>query len=293
MTTMPVPRVARPELRVSGLGFPEGPVVLPDGRIAFVDLRHQSVRTHDGQTTTVLANVPGSPNGMRLGPDGALYIANNGGIAPETLEVLWRADPEITGRIQRLTLTGEMTDYAVGLPGPAPRRPNDLNFDEDGGLLFTDPTNWEVLPDERAYQVGHVCRVGSDGGVVVLAEVPGFPNGLGLGPDGALYVAQSIYQRILRFPWQGDQLGAPSVWCRLPDTVNPDGILWQGDRLFVAGSVGDEIDLVGPDGQVLSRLATGTLSDPTNLCVRDGALWVTLGLPGQLVSISLDQFESS
>jgi sugar lactone lactonase YvrE len=291
MTMMPNLRLARLERHVEGLGFPEGPVALQDGRLAFVDLLHHNVRLHDGRDTVVLADVPGSPNGMRLGSDGALYIANNGGIAPLSLQTLWHADPEINGRIQRLTLDGALTDYAVDLPGPAPRRPNDLAFDPDGRLLFTDPTNWEVLPDEDAYQVGHLCRVETNGAVTVLAEVPGFPNGLALGPDGALYVGQSIYHRVLRFDWHGDQLGDPSVWCQLPGTVGPDGIAWHEGRLIVAGSVGDEIDLVGLDGSVLSRLGMGEGSDPTNLCVHERALWVTLGLPGQLVSMDLEQFE--
>jgi hypothetical protein len=38
---------------------------------------------------------------------------------------------------------------------------------------------------------------------------------------------------------------------------------------------------------VLERIETGPGSDPTNLCVHADRLWVTLGLPGQLVSYRL------
>ena len=61
-----------------------------------------------------------------------------------------------------------------------------------------------------------------------------------------------------------------------------------GDRLYVAGSTGDRvavIDLEGPADR--GQIDAGPGSDPTNLCVALGRLWVTLGLPGQLVSYPL------
>jgi sugar lactone lactonase YvrE len=229
---------------------------------------------------------------MCLGPDGALYVANNGGLGVESLGVLWRATPEITGRIQRISLDGTVTDHAVALPGPQPWRPNDVISVPSGEIVFTDPTNWEVLPNEAAYLPGRVDIVRPNGRVDALVEVPGFPNGLAFGPDGALYVAQSMHHRILRFAWNPEGLSAPEAWCDLPDNVHPDGLAWLGERLFVAGSVGDEVDLVDLGGRVVSRVAMGPGSDPTNLAIQGDRLWVTLGLPGQLVSMRLDTFES-
>lgn len=292
MSAMPELRIGCQEVHVDGLGFPEGPVDLGAGSIAFVDLTHQKIRIFDGLEVRVLATVAGAPNGMRLGPDGALYVANNGGIGPTSLDQLWRASPEITGRIQRVALDGSVSDHSIVLPGPQPWRPNDLVFTAAGEVVFTDPANWEVLPDEGRYLVGRIDLVRADGSVDVLAEVPGFPNGLAFGPDGALYVGQTILHRILRFPWDGTNVGPPVVWCRLPDSVNPDGMAWVDDHLLVAGSVGDEIDVVDPGGSILARVSTGPGSDPTNLAVTDDRVWVTLGLPGRLISMRLEQFES-
>lgn len=275
-------------VHVRDLGFPEGPVALPDGRIAFVDLLHQCVRIFDGRSADVLARVPGSPNGMRPGPDGVLVVANNGGIAPVSLTELWHAEPEISGRLQRVDWDGRVTDLAVDLPGRAPWRPNDLALTPEGGWVYTDPHNWEVLPDEAAYGGGRVGLVQPDGSAVLLAEVPAFPNGICFGPDGDLFVAQTMAHRILRFEWQG---GAPfrraTVFADLPPHINPDGILWHDGLLYVAGSVGDAVVVLDESGSLVAHYTTGPGSDPTNLCVVGDELWITLGLPGQLVSVPI------
>ena len=68
------------ELVVEGLGFPEGPVAMADGSIVLTEIRAQRISriTPDGRRETV-AETPGGPNGLAVGPDGALYICNNGG----------------------------------------------------------------------------------------------------------------------------------------------------------------------------------------------------------------------
>jgi sugar lactone lactonase YvrE len=58
------------EVHATGLGFPEGPVLLPDGSIAFVDLLHGKVRAYRDGALREIAKLPGAPNGMRMGTDG-------------------------------------------------------------------------------------------------------------------------------------------------------------------------------------------------------------------------------
>jgi gluconolactonase len=64
----------------TGLRFPEGPVALADGSIALVEIARGTVSrvTPDGDVA-VIADLGGGPNGLALGPDGALYVCNNGG----------------------------------------------------------------------------------------------------------------------------------------------------------------------------------------------------------------------
>jgi sugar lactone lactonase YvrE len=281
------------EIHLHGLGFPEGPVALDDGSIAFVDLLHQNIRVYrDGKAREICA-IEGSPNGMRRGPDGGLYITNNGGIAPVSLHQLKLAEPQVSGRIQKIGLDGSCRDVVTRLPGKGPWRPNDLIFTPDGQIVFTDPQNWEEVKDWKVegripgYGGGRLYLASLDGKARHLIDIYGFTNGLAFHPDGSLIVGLSILNQIVRLPWYGDQVGTPEIWCQFDDGTAPDGMLFHDGRLYVAGSVGDRIAVLDSAGRVLERIETGPGSDPTNLCVHDGRLWVTLGLPGQLVSYRL------
>jgi gluconolactonase len=70
------------EIRVvaSGLRFPEGPVAMADGSVVLGEIAGAAVTriTADG-TQSPIGNAGGGPNGLATGPDGALYVCNNGG----------------------------------------------------------------------------------------------------------------------------------------------------------------------------------------------------------------------
>jgi hypothetical protein len=108
------------EVVATGLHIPEGPVVLPDGRIAFVEQVLGRVSVFDGTAVTTLAEVGGAANAVTLGED-ALYAAQNGGVVGA-----WRsADPRPPG-IQRVRLDGrveQVTGEVAGGATPRPERP--------------------------------------------------------------------------------------------------------------------------------------------------------------------------
>lgn len=279
----------RLETHVDGLGFPEGPVALPDGSVAFVDLLHRKIRAYKDGETLELADVQGAPNGMRLGPDGSLYICNNGGLAPAGIGILQRSDPEIDGCIMRLLPDGKVETWTSGLPGPSPWRPNDLVFSPQNEVVFTDPQNWE--DDGEAYRGGQLLLADHKGSVRRLRDMSGFPNGLCFHPDGSLIVGITLEHRFLQFEWKdGAPLDAPREWLRLDDGFNPDGMIVHRDRIFAAGSVGDRIAVLSTDGTLLDEIHCGDGSDPTNVCVHAGKLWITLGYGGALVSVDLDMW---
>jgi gluconolactonase len=264
-----------------GLDFPEGPVWLGPERVAFTQIRGQCVSLWERGTVTRIAATGGGANGATLGPDGALYVANNGGLSLGH-EGRWMAPEPIPGRIQRVTLDGRVSDVAVDLPGAAPNRPNDLCFGPDGLLYYTDPHNWEDLANLRP---GRVARTTLDGRVTLLAEVPGFPNGIAFGPDRRLYLAQSVTQQILVMePRPG---ATPATHCTLPKGF-PDGFCFDAaGRLYVAGSLGDVLVVFEPDGRVAEVIELGAGTEPTNCCLGDGRLYVTLAGTGRLVALDM------
>ena len=265
----------------TGLQFPEGPVWLGTRRVAFTEIRGQCVSLwHDG-TLARVARTGGGANGATLGPDGALYVANNGGLSLGH-DGRWTAPDAIPGRIQRVTLAGEVSDVAVRLPGAPPNRPNDLCFGPDGLLYYTDPHNWEDL---EHLGLGRVGRTTLDGRVELVAEIPAFPNGIAFGPDDRLYVAQSVTQKILVMDAKPG--ATPAVYATLPRGY-PDGFCFDASgRLYAAGSLGDVVLVFEPDGEVRDIVEMGAGSEPTNCCLGDGALYVTLAGTGQLVALDM------
>lgn len=252
----------------------------PD-RVAFTEIRGQRVSLYDHGTVRVIATTGGGANGATLGPDGALYVANNGGVSLDH-GGHWMAPNPIAGRVQRVTLDGEVSDVAVRLPGTPPHRPNDLCFGPDGLIYYTDPHDWENLPNVG---VGRVARTTLAGVVELLAELPFFPNGIAFGPDDRLYVAQSMTQQILVME---PHPGAPfATHCTLPRGY-PDGFCFdRAGRLYVAGSLGDVLWIFEPDGSVGEEIPFEEGSEPTNCCLGDGLLYVTLSGRGRLDAVEV------
>src|SRR2546422_11192883 len=93
----------RETLIATGLEFPEGPVCGRDGTLYIVEIRGGRVQkiVPDG-TVTVFARPGGGPNGAARGPDGALYVTNNGGFAWHDGLPIGPAPDYETGRIGRI-----------------------------------------------------------------------------------------------------------------------------------------------------------------------------------------------
>src|SRR5262249_37305822 len=70
------------ELRelASGLEFPEGPIAMPDGSVVLVEIKRGTLtRVGSDGSVRIVARTGGGPNGAAIGPDGKVYVCNNGG----------------------------------------------------------------------------------------------------------------------------------------------------------------------------------------------------------------------
>src|SRR5262245_8048540 len=64
----------------SDLGFPEGPVVMPDGGIVFCDGNTGELLQWKDEQLSTFAQMGGSPWGALLGTDGAVYVTQGGNV---------------------------------------------------------------------------------------------------------------------------------------------------------------------------------------------------------------------
>jgi gluconolactonase len=277
-----------------GLRFPEGPVALADGSVLVTEMRSGAiVRASPTGELTVVAQCGGAPNGAAVGPDGYLYVCNNGG----------GDHTDYTGgRIQRVELeTGRVEDVYRSAHGYPLRAPNDLVFDGDGGFWFTDMGKRRG----REVDMGAIYYARADRWeiheVVFGADRP---NGIGLSPDGRwLYWAETYNGRIWRREVIAPGRLAPAPG-RGPIPLNPDALLAHlggvrcPDSLAIDSAGNICVCVIGAQAGVSVVSAAGHVSHltlpaefddwgPTNLCFGGGDLrtaYVTLTGNGQLIA---------
>lgn len=205
------------------LQFPEGPVVCDDGSVILVELRRQQItRIRKDGSSHVVARVDGAPNGLAVGPDGALYCCNNGGS-------LWLQRPGrpgfvpagappgyANGWIDRIDIsTGKAERIYQACDGIPLAGPNDLVFDETGGFWFTD--NGKDLGTEERH--GGLYHAAADGSEIRRIVYGLFLNGVGLSPDGrSVYAAETPRRLLMEFPASArDAAGDPGA--RIPAAI--------------------------------------------------------------------------
>ena len=286
----------------SELRFPEGPVALPDGSVVVVEMMKQCItRIMPDLSTQVVAEVAGGPNGLAIGPDGALYLCNNGGSFPKRihngLTYPGPFDPDlyIGGRIQRVDLnTGEVTDLYTQCDGRKLRGPNDIVFDKHGGMWFTD----HGIRHDRNFDLTGIYYAKTDGSMIREVIFPcQAPNGIGLSPDGqTLYWAETFNGRVYQanISGEGEVSGfnpsSPrSCLSGLPGLQYLDSLaVDSAGNVCVATLVNGGITVISPSGEIIEHIATG---DPmtTNICFGGTELrtaYITLSGLGKLVSMT-------
>lgn len=253
----------------TGLRFPEGPVWMPDGTVLCVEMAEPRIdRVHPDGTVEVVAEPGGSPNGLAIGPDGALYVCNSGGyeyrdipgvLVPSTYLPAHHSG----GRIERVDLaTGGVTVLYTECDGHPFISPNDLVFDDTGGFWFTDHGRWR----ERDRTHGGLYYARADGSSVQEMAYPlDAPNGVGLSPDGRrVYVAEThtgrLYGWDLLGPGEIDRADALEahgghVLMGLPGFQLFDSLAVEEDGNIVVGTlVNGGLTVIAPSGQVVEHV---------------------------------------
>ncbi len=184
--------------------FPEGPIFMPDGSIILVEIaRGTLTRVNVNGTKDIIAELGGGPNGAAVGPDGCVYVCNNGGFEWHDIDGLLipggQGKDYSGGRIEKVDLKTGLSEVIYSeCDGNPLKGPNDIVFDKQGGFWFTD--------------LGKTYGRQKDQGALFYAKIDGSfikevvfpiesPNGVGLSPnEDVVYVADTTQGRLWGYP---------------------------------------------------------------------------------------------
>ncbi|MEP1145209.1 MAG: SMP-30/gluconolactonase/LRE family protein [Henriciella sp.] len=283
------------EIVADGLAFPEGPVWMQDGSIILVEIAKGAItRIWGDGKKEIIAEPGGGPNGAAIGPDGALWICNNGGFKYHERGGLLipgnSPDDYSGGRIERVDLaTGKVERVLDMVEGHPLKGPNDLVFDKQGNLYFTD--HGKTYPRHRDFG-GLFFLANGASEAVELDHHHTSPNGVGLSPDEkTVYMADTMTARMWAFDLtepgvidRSSPFNLGRVVATMPDLQYFDSLaIAASGNICVATILNGGITTITPEGEH-SHIA---FPDPfvTNICFGEDGLeeaWVTLSGTGKL-----------
>lgn len=263
------------ELLISGLDFPEGPSFDNEGNLWFVEIKGGNLVRFDGEKVECFP-VDGTPNGTAIDKNGLVWFCDSG-----------------RGEIRQFNpMTKEFnTLCSTTDDGEQLKRPNDLIFDSQGNLLFSDHA------DGREDPASTICVLPKGENIAeVISRGKFFTNGLALSDKGRILVFAETYNQQL---WMGEwdfnnlQLVKERPFAKAGrGPWGPDGIAYdENENLYVTIFNESKINIYDKEGNLFESLKTPG-NRPTS-CAFDPfgryGLVVTEAERGELLSFHLLQ----
>ncbi len=257
---------------------------MDDGSVLLVEIERGTLsRVAPDGAVEVVADCGGGPNGAAMGPDGAIYVCNNGGFTWRHVDGMLlpgvQADDYSGGSIQRVDLaTGSVETLYTECDGWPLKGPNDIVFDRHGGFYFSDLGKGR----EREFDRGGIYYANPDGSSIRTVVRPLItPNGVGLSPaEDRLYFAETMTGRVRYWnlsapgvvtidgPQLASSAGTPSTLLGVvPGDGRVDSLAVDSEGNVCVATLGTgAITAFSPDGEL--RAIVAVPGDPmvTNIC---------------------------
>lgn len=248
----------------TGLGHPEGPYELDDGRVIYANTYASEIGVYDPKTgkSGTFAFVGGGPNACMLGTDGCVYSTQTPNVGA------WVAPEHRPPSIQKTRSDGKVEILVTEADGHTFHGPNDLVFAPDGRLWFTDSGDWN--PADKPHP-GRIVCIETDGTAHIVEELDYvYPNGIVAEPDGSIVWVESYTLRVVRRTADGRR----SVIHTLPEGHIPDGLKIDVDgNLWITAVAAGGVDIIARDGTPIDFLDSG--GTILNCCFgKGGALYL-------------------
>ncbi len=251
-----IPAGAQLERVYQGSAFAEGPAADADGNVYFSDCPNNRILLYQPATgeTSVWQEPSGRANGMNFDHQGRLVVCCDGKDGGARAVRRYEAD-------------GSITTLASHYNGKLLNAPNDLCFDNEGRIYFTDPRYGYTHDLEQECMA--VYRIEHDGSLTRVIDDAETPNGILITPDNkTIYLVDHnpklggartllAYDRDPQGQWQRRGV--------LHDFVTGhggDGMVLdiEGNIYLTAGEAEKAgIYLFAPDGQQIGFIPTGEI----------------------------------
>jgi gluconolactonase len=285
----PIPTHARLERVFQGATFAEGPAADAAGNVYFSDCQENRIYVYQPNTgkTELWKEPSGRANGMNFDAQGRLVTCCDG--KDGGARAVWRYEHD-----------GAVSVLASHYQGKQLNAPNDLCFDNQGNIYFTDPRygyRHDVEQDCMA-----VYRINTDGTLVRVIDDLETPNGILLTPDNhTMYLVDNNpdpggartlleYHEDSHGNWQQGKVLADFGEGRGGDGM----VLDMEGNIYLTAGIGDKagVYIFTPNGEQLGFIPTGEA--PGNctfgghdlrtlyITATSSLYWIELAIPGYL-----------
>jgi gluconolactonase len=254
--------------------FIEGPCFDAQGNLYIVDIPFGRIFTIAANGTwSLVSEYEGWPNGLKIGGDGRILVA-------DYRHGIMECDAK-TGRMKAVLASRNSESF---------RGCNDLHIAKNGDIYFTDQGQ-TGLHDPT----GRVYRYTASGRLDCLIDTGISPNGLVLDPNEAvLFVAMTRDNAVWRMPFMKDgSVSKVGRFCSMFGPSGPDGMTMDGKgRLFVAHASLGHVFVFAPNGEMIGRIKSCAGTTCTNVAIggnnRD-RLYITESTTGSVLVADISE----